>query len=170
MHLAFRVTKKRIVAFVLLALIPLAFIVVGLFSHFMVGQLFSVWSVVVWFFLPLAALSMLAFLLFADLRIRAFIRTILVFLLLLAFVFIDCNLAFFMPYELFQRYENEDALALEGYYVTETEGFPHMPVLTSLGEAENVAFCSHYQSFAIFDSYSCILIVQYTPTVYEKEK
>ena len=45
-----------------------------------------------------------------------------------------------------------------------------MPVLTSLGEAENVAFCSHYQSFAIFDSYSCILIVQYTPTVYEKEK
>jgi len=169
-NIKLRATRKRILAFILLTLIPLSFVVLGLISHLVVGQIVSVFSLFTWFILPLVGEGLLAIAVFAELRIRVLWRGVAIALLLILLMAASLHLYIWAPYELFQRYENEDAMELSEYYRKETEGFPHMPTLTELASPENIAFCSYYSRAAIFDWCSCMLIVRYTPEDYVSEK
>ena len=162
-----RSTGKRIVAFALCALIPLLLVFWGVFSIFEVGQIVDGFAVLFWFLLPLISLGLLALILFADTPHRGLLRAMVVTLLLIGLVALCLYYFLFGPLELFQRYENGEALELKDYYQEEVDGFPHMPDMLALGEAEHIVFCSYYRQVAIFRSSSCMLMVRYDRAEYD---
>lgn len=160
-----RMTVGRIVAFCICCLLPFALIVFGLIGIF--GSIIVNFSYVLcMLLLPLACMSGLFFLIFS--KASAGFKIIVAVIILIAFVWLFCQLFIFLGYESLRSYEGSE---LSEPYTKHVQEFAPMPELSQVGNAECMAYYDYFSvECLIFTCDADYLICRYTDSEYQTRK
>jgi len=160
-----RFTAKRIIAFIISILLPVAVITLGalLFSG---DAIFNKSIVITYVIVPLAAVALLALVIFALNKVALKVLLSVLVLIIFAVSFLWSNLI--GTFELFSYSKNEE---IGKFYAEAREQFPIMPTLNEVGKYTKA---EHYDYFStaciIFDCDADTLMLHYDAEEYEKQK
>lgn len=165
MNIQKHISLRRVIAFVLSALIPLAAIGLGIMLV-VAGAVFNVAFVLTFILLPLSALSLLFILLFSGIKVSKKIVFDIIILVLFVILFLFGYI--FGKFEMLEHYENEDAVK---YYEEVADGLNPLPGVSEIGNPQEIEFYDYFSTqFGIFTCDSDVLVCKYSETDYNIQK
>ena len=159
-----KISKRRLIAFICLLLLPLAAMIFGavlLSLDVLINFSFAMTFII----LPLGFAALLTLIFFLS-NIKPVIKDVLSALLTVFFVF-----AFFiaMGLGLFETLSRHDNQELTERYTEVKAEFPLMPALSDVGDASKVTYCDYFSLQLIFTSDADYLICEYSGSEYQKQ-
>ena len=160
-----QITTPRIVAFILLSIIPLAALCLGIL-FIISNTIMDIPFIFSFIILPFACLTLLFISIFSNMRLLD--KCLACFLLLLAFVVLFFFFGIWGKREMMDRYYGE---AAELHYSETVEDFNVLPELDEIGNTQSLEFYDYFSSeLGIFTCEGYTLICKYNDNEYSSEK
>ena len=163
-----RVTKPRIITFLLLSLFPLGVIALST-SVLTNAYRFNVSVVLAFIVLPLILLAVLFLIVFSKEKLKWWIKGLLIYGTLIWLGTFFLILLVFGRLEHFEHYQNEDVAKHYTTTIAEHYEYEHMPTLLEVGDPEKTGLYV-YACETIFYSEAHALMCQYDDAQYQSQK
>lgn len=160
-----KISRPRIIAFVLLGIIPFGALCLGIL-FIMSNIIMDLGFIFSFIILPFACLTLLFISIFSNMRLLD--KGLACFLLLLAFVALFLFLGIFDKREMLNSYYNEDA---QLHYSETVKEFNVLPELDEMRDAQGIEFYDYFSSeLGVFTCEGYTLICKYNDNEYSFEK
>lgn len=160
-----RISKPRVIAFLISALAPLVIAALGLLLYF-AGTILNIPYILTFILLPLIPLILSALLIFSDwhIVIKLLLEILLIAAVVLGFLFGNTIGGF----EMLHHYDGDD---LKEKYREATEHREYMPELSKVGTPLDMDYYSYFtQYFVFFTCETDTLICRYNEEEYAEQK
>ena len=160
-----RISKPRVIAFLISALVPLVIVALGVFLY-IAGTILNIPYILTFILLPLISLILSALLIFSDWHvvIKLLLEILLIAAVVCGFLFLNTIGGF----EMLNHYDGDD---LEEKYTEATEHREYMPELSEVGTPLDMDYYSYFTQYVVF--FTCetdTLICKYTEEEYAEQK
>lgn len=159
-----QITKKQILAFVLLSIIPILAVLLGLVLLIKANTIINITFLLAFVFLPALAISLFALVTFLVKKL--FVKIILSILILALFVGSFLGVDMLGKYEELRKYENDE---IKTHYAQHNR---LMPELSEITQPKKLEYYDYYSS-ALMGLFTCdvdALICKYDEDTYSRQK